>query len=221
MVNLAEKHDGEHSVQLADAEISRVLSTLKEAEFKRAATGNERPDQTFKPRSLMEIAQTAKQEDEVAKAAAISAEIADHKAAHVADQIINDTVDDVALENTDDDQSHEQRSAGVLDHSLQDTGPEIPLAELNAPDSQDLPETDVGGGQVSGLIIAMTMRLTILRMTRLRKYHLLKRHKRLMIGDMQTEVWPAVRQMTPNFVLPSGLSLRLNLPIRLMPLKQL
>ena len=146
MVNLAEKHDGEHSVQLADAEISRVLSTLKEAEFKRAATGNERPDQTFKPRSLMEIAQTAKQEDEVAKAAAISAEIADHKAAHVADQIINDTVDDVALENTDDDQSHEQRSAGVLDHSLQDTGPEIPLAELNAPDSQDLPETDVGGG---------------------------------------------------------------------------
>ena len=56
MANLAEKHDEEHSAQLADAEISRILSAMQKAEFKRSETGNARPDQTFKPRSLMEIA---------------------------------------------------------------------------------------------------------------------------------------------------------------------
>ena len=43
MVNLAEKHDEEHSAQLADAEISRVLSALQKAEFKRSETVNARP----------------------------------------------------------------------------------------------------------------------------------------------------------------------------------
>ena len=63
MANLAEKHDEEQSAHLADAEISRILSTLQKAEFKRSETGNALPDQTFKPRSLIEIAETARQQD--------------------------------------------------------------------------------------------------------------------------------------------------------------
>ena len=73
MVNLAEKHDDADSVQLADAEISRILSALHHAEFKKSETQNARVDQTFKPRSLMEIAEAARQQDEVAKAAAEAA----------------------------------------------------------------------------------------------------------------------------------------------------
>ena len=69
MVNLAEKHDEGSSAQLADAEISRILTALQKAEFKRSESGNARPDQTFKPRSLMEIAETAQQQDEAANAA--------------------------------------------------------------------------------------------------------------------------------------------------------
>ena len=68
MANLAERHDEEHNAQLADAEISRIMSALQKAEFKRSETGNARPAQTFKPRSLMEIAETARQQDEAEKA---------------------------------------------------------------------------------------------------------------------------------------------------------
>ena len=73
MVNLAEKHDDTDSVQLADSEISRILSALHHAEFKKSETQNARVDQTFKPRSLMEIAEEARQQDEAAKAAAEAA----------------------------------------------------------------------------------------------------------------------------------------------------
>ena len=73
MVNLAEKHDDADSVQLADAEISRILSALHHAEFKKSETQNARVDQTFKPRSLMEIAEAARQQDEAAKAASEAA----------------------------------------------------------------------------------------------------------------------------------------------------
>ena len=73
MVNLAEKHDYTDSVQLADAEISRILSALHHAEFKKSETQNARVDQTFKPRSLMEIAEEARQQDEAATAAAEAA----------------------------------------------------------------------------------------------------------------------------------------------------
>ena len=158
MANLAERHDEEHSAQLADAEISRILSALQKAEFKRSETGNARPDQTFKPRSLMEIAETARQQDEAAKAAAITAEIAAHKAAHAADEAIDDTVDDMAAgsghaptddkapEPTGDDQSNEQQSAGVLDHASHDTGLEMPTTESDAPNPLDPSATDAGEG---------------------------------------------------------------------------
>ena len=55
MVNLAEKHDEENGAQLADAEISRILTALNTAEFKRSDRANARPDQSFKPRSLMAL----------------------------------------------------------------------------------------------------------------------------------------------------------------------
>ena len=45
MVNLAEKHEEDSSAQLADGEISRILTALQKAEFKRSESGNARPDQ--------------------------------------------------------------------------------------------------------------------------------------------------------------------------------
>jgi len=146
MANLAEKHDEEHSAQLADAEISRILSALQKAEFKRSETGNARPDQTFKPRSLMEIAETARQQAEALKAAAITAEIAAHKAAHEADEAINAPTDDIAPETTGDDQLDEQQSANLLDNGPQDNGVEMPTAESNAPNPLDLSATDASMG---------------------------------------------------------------------------
>ena len=68
MVNLAEKHDDGGGAQLADAEISRILSALHAAEFKKSETQNARVDQSFRPRSLMEIAEAARQHDEAIKA---------------------------------------------------------------------------------------------------------------------------------------------------------
>ncbi len=162
MVNLAEKHDEEPGAQLADAEISRVLSALQTAEFRRSETGNARPDQTFKPRSLMEIAETAKKQDEAAKAATISAEIAAHKVTHAAEEAINDTVDDITNgpddattdditpENTDDGQSHKQQSAGGQDHAPQDTELEMLPTEFNPADLPDPQATDADVGADAG-----------------------------------------------------------------------
>jgi hypothetical protein len=97
MVNLAEKHDEDSSAQLADAEISRILTALQKAEFKRSESGNARPDQTFKPRSLMEIAETARQQDEAAKAAEKAADMA------TADIAPEDTKNQPDQMNLDDD----------------------------------------------------------------------------------------------------------------------
>ena len=97
MVNLAEKHDEDGSAQLADAEISRILTALQKAEFKRSESGNARPDQTFKPRSLMEIAETARQQDEAANAAEKAADMA------TADTAPEDTKNQPDQMNLDDD----------------------------------------------------------------------------------------------------------------------
>ena len=104
MVNLAEKHDDADSVQLADAEISRILSALHHAEFKKSETQNARVDQTFKPRSLMEIAEAARQQDEAAKAAAEAAkqaleqtETAQETVQETAQETAQDTAQDTAL----------------------------------------------------------------------------------------------------------------------------
>ena len=163
MVNLAQKHDEDSSTQLADAEISRILTALQKAEFKRSESANARPDQTFKPRSLMQIAETARQQDEAAKAAEITAEIAAHKVAHAADEAIDHTVDDMAAgsghaptddkasEPTGDDQSNKQQSAGVLDHASHDTDMEMPTAESDALNPLDPSATDASMGADAGV----------------------------------------------------------------------
>ena len=69
MGNLAEKHNEDSTAQLADAEIARILTALNTAEFKRSERANARPDQKFKPRSLMEIAETAQKKDEAVQIA--------------------------------------------------------------------------------------------------------------------------------------------------------
>ena len=154
MANLAEKHDEKENAQLADSEISRILSTLQKAEFKRSETGNERPDLTFKPRSLMEIAETARQQDETTKAAVITAETVVNEATHAADEAIDDAVDDMAAGSRDaptddkatepagDNRSNGQQSAGMLGNGSQDTGSEIPQTESNAVDPRGLTATD-------------------------------------------------------------------------------
>ena len=150
MANLAERHDEEHNAQLADAEISRIMSALQKAEFKRSETGNARPAQTFKPRSLMEIAETARQQDEA------------EKAAHAAGEALDDTVDEMAAgsgdtptdekapEPTGDNQSNGQQSAGIVNNASQDAGLEMPTAEPDELDPQDLPVTDAGAGADAG-----------------------------------------------------------------------
>jgi len=158
MANLAEKHDEEENAQLADSEISRVLSALQKAEFKRSETGNERPDLTFKPRSLMEIAETARQQDEAAKAAAITTQTATHKAAHVADEAVDEMAvgsgdtptDDKAPELTGDNQSSGQQSTDVVDYASQDAGLKMQPTEPDESDPQDLLVPDAGEGADAG-----------------------------------------------------------------------
>ena len=93
MVNLAEKHEEDSSAQLADAEISRILTALQKAEFTRSESANARPNQTFKPRSLMEIAETAQQQDKAAKAAEMA----------IANTVPEDTKNQPDQINLDDD----------------------------------------------------------------------------------------------------------------------
>ena len=69
MGNIAEKHNEDSAAQLADAEISQILTALNTAEFKRSEQANARPDQNFKPRSLMEIAEAAQEEYEAVQIA--------------------------------------------------------------------------------------------------------------------------------------------------------
>ena len=152
MANLAEKHNDEHGSQLADSEILRILSTLQKAEFKRSESGNARPDQAFRPRSLMEIAETARQQHDAEKAATLSAEISAHKADFAADETVDDVTagsgegptEDKASEVTGDNQSNGQQSAVALDNASQETGLEMPPTESNKSDPQDLPATDAG-----------------------------------------------------------------------------
>jgi len=65
---------------------------LHHAEFKKSETQNARVDQTFKPRSLMEIAEAARQQDEAAKATAEAAKQALEKT-----ETAQDTAQDTAL----------------------------------------------------------------------------------------------------------------------------
>ena len=59
----------EHSGHLAEGEVARLISVLQKAEFKRSEARNFTKDQTFKPRSLMEIAVESQRRDAEIEAA--------------------------------------------------------------------------------------------------------------------------------------------------------
>ena len=63
MVHTVKMENEEQSGHLAENEVARLLSVLKNAEFKRSETRNITTDYSFKPRSLMEIAVEAQQRD--------------------------------------------------------------------------------------------------------------------------------------------------------------
>jgi len=90
----------EHSGHLAEGEVARLISVLQKAEFKRSETSNFNKDQTFKPRSLMEIAieaqkrdaeiETAKQAEEAAAKAERRETVKAHSASADDGAIIED-----------------------------------------------------------------------------------------------------------------------------------
>ena len=59
----------EHSGHLAEGEVARLISVLQKAEFKRSEARNFKKNQTFKPRSLMEIAVESQRRDAEIEAA--------------------------------------------------------------------------------------------------------------------------------------------------------
>jgi len=63
MIDAVKMDNEEQSGHLAESEVARLLSVLQNAEFKRSETHNIPKDQSFKPRSLMEIAVEAQQRD--------------------------------------------------------------------------------------------------------------------------------------------------------------
>ena len=106
----------EHSGHLAEGEVARLISVLQKAEFKRSEARNFKKDQTFKPRSLMEIAvesqrrdaeiEAAKQAEE-AVAEAKRREVAKAQSDPVIDRTITDAgqidggqIDDTQIENS-------------------------------------------------------------------------------------------------------------------------
>ena len=161
MSNLAEKHDEDSNAQLADAEISRILTALNTAEFKRSERANARPDKNFKPRSLMEIAETAQKKDKAAQNAEKSTQTAIIDAVSEDAELQSDQVnlgqDDEADLRTDttDSIAHVTAmpagqvvsdegldSAGSLDATTSDALQ--PLLKTPS-DSNEPPATDVSG----------------------------------------------------------------------------
>jgi len=102
MVNLAQKDDRADSGQLADAEISRILAALQNAEFKKSDSRNARPDQTFKPRSLMEIAAAARHQEEQAAAQAAATEQDDDGSVPASDPVVSTDTAEMAAPVVDD-----------------------------------------------------------------------------------------------------------------------
>lgn len=69
MINAVNQDFEEQSGHLADSEVAHLLSVLQNAEFKRSDTRNVKKDDSFKPRTLMEIASEAQARQAQKKAA--------------------------------------------------------------------------------------------------------------------------------------------------------
>jgi len=68
MINAVNQDFEEQSGHLADSEVAHLLSVLQNAEFKRSDTRNVKKDDSFKPRTLMEIASEAQAREAQKKA---------------------------------------------------------------------------------------------------------------------------------------------------------
>ena len=68
MINAVNQDFEEQTGHLADSEVARLLSVLQNAEFKRSDTRNVKKDDSFKPRTLMEIASEAQAREAQKKA---------------------------------------------------------------------------------------------------------------------------------------------------------
>ena len=157
MVNLAEKHDEENGAQLADAEISRILTALNTAEFKRSDRANARPDQSFKPRSLMEIAETVLKNDEAAQNATKATEVATTETVSENIELQSDQVnagdnrqgDDPAVptDTADPTKGETVMSTGqVTGEAGQESAGNLDATSLDA--SQPRPEASSEGGEL-------------------------------------------------------------------------
>ncbi|MGA0948733.1 MAG: FliH/SctL family protein, partial [Candidatus Puniceispirillaceae bacterium] len=123
----------EHSGHLAEGEVARLISVLQKAEFKRSEARNFKKDQTFKPRSLMEIAvesqrrdaeiEAAKQAEE-AVAEAKRREAAKAQSDPVIDRTITDAghIDDGQIDDTQIENSQIDKDADAPTTPGDDTG---------------------------------------------------------------------------------------------------
>lgn len=123
----------EHSGHLAEGEVARLISVLQKAEFKRSEARNFKKDQTFKPRSLMEIAvesqrrdaeiEAAKQAEE-AVAEAKRREAAKAQSDPVIDRTITDAgqIDDGQIDGTQIENSQIDKDADAPTTPADDTG---------------------------------------------------------------------------------------------------
>ena len=118
----------EHSGHLAEGEIARLISVLQKAEFKRSEARNFKKDQTFKPRSLMEIAVESQRRDaeiEAAKQAEEAVAQAKRREAAKAqsDPVIDHTItDDGQIDGTQIENSQIDKDADAPTTPADDTG---------------------------------------------------------------------------------------------------
>lgn len=123
----------EHSGHLAEGEVARLISVLQKAEFKRSEARNFKKDQTFKPRSLMEIAVESQRRDaeiEAAKQAeetvaeAKRREAAKAQSDPVIDRTITDAgqIDDGQIDGTQIENRQIDKDADAPTTPADDTG---------------------------------------------------------------------------------------------------
>ena len=143
----------EQSGHLADSEVARLLAVLQNAEFKRSETRNFTKDNSFKPRSLMEIAIEAQRRDaeievdmqaEEALAAAQRAETASASNAQAGEDQNLDTPHSVDPKMAN---PHFDNQDAVLSSDEDGTlmpvdGIEDPRGQTASPDNSSLPISD-------------------------------------------------------------------------------
>ena len=118
----------EHSGHLAEGEVARLISVLQKAEFKRSEARNFKKDQTFKPRSLMEIAVESQRRDAEIEAAKQAEEaVAEAKRREAAkaqsDPVIDRTITDAGqIDGTQIENSQIDKDADAPTTPADDTG---------------------------------------------------------------------------------------------------